>query len=156
MHGRRDRQRWVNLPSRQPEAQTMTPPFPYSDDQFRQPVPAINDSPITSQIAEFLVLQECGKLCEELAADLAGRQRTHPILPQLSECISACENYLAAKSRKSCYESQFSAFCMEVLQITSKDCQILESEIAERCRMLCRIGAELLAQKTRTRPSPWN
>ncbi|NIP95719.1 MAG: hypothetical protein GWO24_20680 [Akkermansiaceae bacterium] len=134
----------------------MTPQFPYSDDQFRQPAPAINDSPITSQIAEFLVLQECGKLCEELAADLAGRERTHPTLPQLSECISACENYLAAKSRKSCYQRQISTFCMEVLQITSEDCRNLEGEIAERCGMLCRIGAELLARKVRTRPSPWN
>ncbi len=107
-------------------------------------------------IAELLMIEECVERCECLAETLIASGISHPLVGQLSECISACENYMAAKSRESSYESRLARFAHEVLGATSQGCRQIECDASIRCRMACDIARGFIANTTIVRDPLWN
>jgi hypothetical protein len=115
-----------------------------NQDRFRTNPSAESQAKTAAGIAEFLLLEECVASCEDLAELISRNTSSHPLMSELSECISACDSYLAAKSRKSHHEVRLGSYCAEVLVSTAAACRELGHEASVRCDKTCRVCLKIL------------
>ena len=118
-------------------------PLPVHD-RLRRSATEADRGDETVTIAEFLVLEECVARCESLADRIAAAGAAQVLMGELSECIAACQTYLAAKARESRFESRLRAYCAEVLAATAASCGSLQIDEAKACRKIIRAGLKLL------------
>ena len=98
----------------------------------------------THAMAECLLLEQCVQRCEAFATVMHESGVQHPLFAQLSECIAACEAYLAARSRESAYATRFGLLCREVCAATAEGCRELDCEASLECRRACRAAVRLI------------
>jgi len=122
-----------------------------TQDHLRGTDYASSSKSTTTDIAEFLLLEQCAQRCETLADQLAATALHHPLMLQLSDCLAACDTYLAAKARESHREDQLALLCMDALIDTAVACAGFDSDTARRCRKTCRVCQQFIGRR-RNRP----
>lgn len=116
-------------------------------DHVRGPATEARRGTESSDFADFMILEVCVTRCEALAEEGIECGLSRSLLAQLSECISACDSYLAAKARESSYEGRLREFCAEILDVTAALCMEEETETAAQCLTACRACLKLLGPR---------
>jgi hypothetical protein len=83
------------------------------------------------------LLEDCILHCDEFAALLQESGVTHEIFELLGECVVACGQFMAARSRESFLESQYAFLCSDVCESTAALCAKLDCETSRTCRAAC-------------------
>lgn len=119
------------------------------------PFAEIKSNPATDQlVAEFFILEECAASCESLAGMISESEKYLSLFRQLSECISACQTYLAATSRESDYTRCLAIYCRTVCAATARLCAEHPSAGADHCRKACEECLRVI--KAGQPKAPWN
>ena len=118
-------------------------PFP-AHERLRCSAPVADHPSITASLTEFFLLEECVARCESLAEALCTSGEYQTLVDDLSECIAACQTYIAAKSRESRYEVRLRTYCIEVLAATSSSCGSLQHKDATACSKIIRASLRLM------------
>lgn len=99
---------------------------------------------VVDDTAAFKELEDCVTRGEAMAEAGIGCGLSRSLLAQLSECVAACDAYLAAKSRESRYEEQLKDYSVEVLRSAVALCSEEETQDSEECGNACRVFLNLL------------
>ena len=102
------------------------------------------DPATATAIQEFLLLEACMAGCESLADTIASDPEHAGLFDELSECIAACQTYLAAKARESRFANRLLHYCVEAMADTAAACESLPSAASKRCQKLIKAGLRQL------------
>lgn len=125
-------------------------------DRHRAPTPVLEAPTTTHAIQEFFLLEECVTRCETLAETISSDGQHQTLMRDLSECIAACQTYLAAKARESRFESPLRQYCLEALVAAADSCNTLPAGTTRSWRKIVRAALRHLGAADAPDARLWN